>query len=142
MSELISPQELKRIQEEVEAKKVAEALEKKRKADQERDQLHEAFMGQEIRPDAKDRLNAAIRRAVENGLSEIQIMTFPAAWTSDHGRRINNNEPDWPESLEGFAKRAYEFFVREMQPLGFKARAQILNYPNGLPGDVGIFLSW
>lgn len=142
MSELLKPSELRKLQDEVEARKVAAALEKQRKAEQERDHLHEAFMGQEIRPDVHERLNNAIRRAVENGLSELQIMSFPAAWTTDHGRRINNDEPDWPDSLDGFARRAYEFYVKEMQPLGFKVRAQILNYPNGVPGDVGIFLSW
>ena len=142
MSELITPNELKRLQGELEAKKAAETVARLRKAEEEQKHLHEAFMAQEIRPDAKERLNVVIKRAVENGLSEIQVMTFPSAWTTDHGRRINNNEPDWPGSLDGFARRAYEFYLKEMHPLGFRVRAQILNYPNGMPGDVGLYLSW
>ena len=142
MSELVTPNELKRLQDELEAKKAAEAIARMRKVDEEQKHLHDAFVDREIRPEAKERVNAAVRRAVENGLSEVQVITFPSAWTNDHGRRINNLEPDWPDSLEGFAKRAYQFYVKEMQPLGFKLRAQILNYPNGMPGDVGLFLSW
>jgi hypothetical protein len=142
MSELVTPNELNRLRDEIEAKKAAETIARMRKADEEQQHLHDAFIAQEIHPDAKERVNAAVRRAVENGLSEIKVMTFPSAWTTDHGRRINNNEPDWPDSLDGFAKRAYGFYLREMQPLGFKLRAQILNYPGGMPGDVGLFLSW
>ena len=58
------------------------------------------------------------------------------------GRRINNMEPDWPQSLEGFAKKAYEYFMTELKPLGFKLSAQILDYPGGIPGNVGLYLSW
>lgn len=142
MSELVTPNELKKLQEDLEAKKAAEAIARLRKAEDEQKHLHDAFMAQEIRPDAKERINTVVRRAVENGLSEVQVLTFPSAWTTDHGRRINSNEPDWPDSLDGFAKRAYQFYLKEMQPLGFKVRARILNYPNGMPGDVGLFLSW
>jgi len=142
MSELVTPNELKRLQDELEAKKAAEATARLRKTDEEQKQLHDAFMAQEIRPDAKERINTAVRRAVEGGLSEVQVMTFPSSWTTDHGRRINNNESDWPDSLDGFAKRAYAYFDKELQPLGYKLRAQILSYPGGMPGDVGLFLSW
>jgi hypothetical protein len=38
--------------------------------------------------------------------------------------------------------KAPDFFEAELKPLGFKSRAQILNYPDGRPGDVGIFLAW
>jgi hypothetical protein len=142
MSDLVTPDELKRLRDEIEAKRAAETIARMRKADAEQQHLHDAFMAQDILPDAKERVNAAVRRAAENGLSEVKVITFPSAWTTDHGRRINSNEPDWPDSLEGFARRAYEFYLKEMQPLGFKVRAEILNYPGGVPGDVGLFLSW
>lgn len=142
MTELLTPSDLRKLQDELEGRKAAEAIARRRKTEDEQKQLHDAFMSQEIRPDAKERINLVIRRAVENGLSEVQVLVFPSAWTSDHGRRINSNEPDWPQSLDGFAKRAHEFYVNELQPLGFKVRAEILNYPNGMPGDVGLFLSW
>jgi hypothetical protein len=48
----------------------------------------------------------------------------------------------WPETLTGFGKRAHEFFLNELQPKGYKVRAQIMDFPGGVPGDVGIFLRW
>ena len=42
----------------------------------------------------------------------------------------------------GFAKRAYDYFKRELEPRGFQMRAEILNWPGGMPGDVGFFLQW
>ncbi|HEY1385112.1 MAG TPA: hypothetical protein VGF43_15935, partial [Dongiaceae bacterium] len=57
-------------------------------------------------------------------------------------RRINNMEPDWPNSLEGFAKKAYEYYMAELKPLGFKLHAQVLDYPGGMPGDIGMYLRW
>ena len=50
-----------------------------------------------------------LRRAAELGNHEFQVITFPANYCNDSGRRINNNEQDWPDSLEGFAKRAYVY---------------------------------
>ena len=64
----------------------------------------------------------------------------PSEFCTDGGRAINNFEPHWPDTLTGFAKRAHEFWQKELQPLGYKVRAQILDFPGGMPGDVGIFL--
>jgi hypothetical protein len=142
MSGLITPKDLKKLSDEIEAKKAAETIARMRKVEDEQRHLREAFMERDVLPEAGERVSAAVRRAAEQGLSEIQIFTFPSTWTNDHGRRINNNEPDWPDSLEGFAKRAYAYFEKEMRPLGYKIRAQVLNYPDGVPGEIGIFLSW
>ena len=51
-------------------------------------------------------------------------------------------KPTGRTSLEGFAKHAYEFFVKELQPAGFKLRAQVLSYPEGRLGEIAMFLSW
>jgi hypothetical protein len=142
MSGVITPKDLKKLSDEIEAKKAAETIARMRKAEDEQRHLREAFMEQDVHPDVAARVSGLVRRAAEQGLHEIQLFTFPATWTNDHGRRINNNEPDWPDSLEGFAKRAHAYFEKELRPLGYKARAQVLNYPDGVPGDIGIFLSW
>ena len=49
--ELIRPDDLKRIADEIEMAKAKEALEKKRKIEHERDQFHETFMSREVPPD-------------------------------------------------------------------------------------------
>ena len=69
-------------------------------------------------------------------------MTFPASYCNDGGRRINNLDPDWPTSLEGFAKRAFEFYEKELRPLGYKLHADIISFPGGMPGEVAFILKW
>jgi hypothetical protein len=139
---LIMPDELRRITEEKEMARVSEALEKKRKIDDERHQLHDAFMAQEIHPDVFERVTRAVKSAAEGGERELLAIRFPSEYCTDGGRAINSFEPDWPQTLTGFAKRAYEFWQKELEPKGYKVRAQIMDFPGGVPGDVGLFLRW
>jgi hypothetical protein len=142
MGGLIKPDELKHITEDIENTKAREALEKKRKADHERDEFHDSFMARDIHPDVFDRLSRLVKTAAEHGQHEVLVMQFPSSYCTDRGRAINNFEPDWPQTLTGFAKKAMEFYEKELEPAGYKVRAQILDYPGGMPGDVGIFLRW
>jgi hypothetical protein len=139
---LITPDQLRRLAEEKELAKAKEALEKKRKVDDERHHLRDAFMTQEIHPDVFERVSRVVQGAAERGESEVLAVRFPSEYCTDGGRAINNFEPGWPDTLTGFAKRGYEFFVKELQPKGYKVRAQILDFPGGVPGDVGLFLRW
>jgi len=143
MSEkLLTPGDLKGITDKIHMAKVQEQFDRVKKDQEEKRALHDAFISRDLHPDVKARVNAAVKRAAEQGLHEIQVLTFPASYCNDQGRRINNGEPDWAQSLEGFAKKAYEFFESDLKPLGFRTRAQVLNYPDGKLGDVGFFLSW
>jgi hypothetical protein len=83
-----------------------------------------------------------VNRAAERGQSEVQVYRFPNALCSDHGRRINNSEPEWERTLEGRPKAAYEFWHEHLRPLGFHLRAEVLEYPGGMPGDIGFILTW
>ena len=83
-----------------------------------------------------------VNRAAERGESEVQVYRFPNEVCGDGGRRINNAEPDWPASLEGRPKLAYEFWHDHLRPLGFGLKAEVLEYPGGMPGDIGFFLTW
>ena len=136
------PNDLKDIAEKVHMAKVQEQFDRVRKEQEEQRAIHEAFMSRDVHPEVMNRVNAAVKRAAEQGLHEVQVLTFPASFCNDQGRRINNGEQDWPDSLEGFAKKAHAFFEEELKPLGFKARAQVLNYPDGRLGDIGVFLAW
>ena len=139
---IITPDELRRIAEEKEMAQLREALEKKRKADQERHHLHDAFMAEELVSDVFERASRMVKGAAERGEREVLAIRFPSEYCTDGGRAINNFEPNWPETLTGFGKRAHEFFLNELQPKGYKVRAQIMDFPGGVPGDVGIFLRW
>lgn len=125
-------------------KRAAEAAERAeaatRRAEQEK--LREAFEAREIAPEALERIAALVCRAVDAGEKEALVMRFPSEWLPDQGRSITSHDPAWRERLTGFPKRAYEFYERELAPRGFQIKVQILDWPGGMPGDVGWFLSW
>ena len=83
-----------------------------------------------------------VNRAAERGQGEVQVYRFPSGVCSDHGRRINNSLPDWEETLQGRPRLGYEFWRDHMRPLGFGLRAEVLEYPGGMPGDIGFILTW
>ena len=142
MSNLLKPEDLRKISDDEDMAKAKKAMERQRVEEEEQSGLREVFMSRDLHPEAKDRVNAAVRRAAQQGNRQVLAVTFPATYCNDKGRRINNLEADWPESLEGFAKKAYEFYMAELKPLGFKLNAQVLDYPGGIPGNVGLYLSW
>lgn len=139
---MITPDELRRIADEKEMAKAREALEKKRKADEAQDQVREAFMSRDIHPEVLERVSRVVKSAAEQGQREVLALRFSSEYCTDRGRAINSFEPDWPKTLTGFAKRAYEFWQKELEPQGYKLRAEIMDFPGGMPGDVGMFLRW
>jgi hypothetical protein len=108
----------------------------------ERERFHQMFLEREVQPEAMDRVAGMIRKAVDMGEKQVLLFQFPSEWLPDQGRAITNHAPDWAESLDGFARRAHEFFVQNLEPRGFQMRAEIISWPNGMPGDVGIYLQW
>jgi hypothetical protein len=83
-----------------------------------------------------------VRRAVESGLTEVPIYRFPNELCTDHGRAINQSEPGWENTLTGEAKELYKLWYDHLRPRGYKIRVQIVDWPDGLPGDIGVTLSW
>jgi hypothetical protein len=139
---LLTPEQVRKISTDAEAKELREGLALARKVEEEQKKLHDAFMSREIHPEALARVMAVVRRAAEQGKSEVMLIQFPAEYCDDRGRAINNAEPDWPKSLDGFAKRAYQAYEQQLRPHGYKLQARILDYPRGMPGTVGLFLMW
>lgn len=107
-----------------------------------REKLHDAFLEREVRPEALDRVATMVQKAVERGDKQTLLFQFPSEWLPDKGRAVTNHDPKWHETLDGFAKRAYDFYARELQPRGFQLRAEIIDWPGGMPGDVGFVLTW
>ena len=83
-----------------------------------------------------------VKIAVEKGQMEAMVYSFPSDLCTDGGRAINNSDPNWPETLQGKAKEMYDAFKARIQPQGYKLKAMIINFPGGIPGDVGFFLNW
>jgi hypothetical protein len=142
MAHLLRPEDLKRIASDSELEKMQEENREKREKEEVALELRDAFMAREVQPEAIERINAAIRIAAERGHHQLQVMTFPCSYCKDGGRRINIGDPEWPGTLQGFAKKGYEFFEHELRPLGFKLGAEIISFPGGMPGEVGLFLRW
>src|SRR3546814_11355188 len=107
MTDLLRPDDLRKISKDAEAMEAQDQLQRLKQQEEESKKIRDAFLDREVHSEAKDRINNAVRRAAAEGRHELQVFTFPASFCSDHGRRINNNDPDWPTSLEGFAKKAF-----------------------------------
>lgn len=142
MSTLLRPIDLNEMSSDAEAMKMDEERKLKKKKEQKQLELRDAFMERDIHPEVFDRINNAVSVAAKQGKHQIQVITFPSSYCSDGGRRINIADPEWPQTLEGFAKRAFEFFDKELRPLGYKLHAEIISFPGGMPGDVALFLKW
>jgi hypothetical protein len=142
MPGLLSPNDLNLISSDAEMAKMDSERQYTEKKKKEALELHEAFIAREIHPQVVDRINNAVRIAAKNGQHRLQVVTFPVKFCSDGGRRINIADPEWPSTLEGFAKRAYDFYVKELRPLGYKLSAEIISFPDGMPGEAALILKW
>src|SRR5881397_2996056 len=103
MTDLLKPEDLRRISDDEDMAKAKKTLEHMKVEEDERASLREIFMSREIHPEAKTRINNAVRRAAQQGQRQLLALKFSASYCNDQGRRINNMEADWPDSLEGFA---------------------------------------
>jgi hypothetical protein len=83
-----------------------------------------------------------IERAVSNGRTEVQVHRFPNQLCTDRGRAINQQEPGWENTLTGRPKEIYEFWAKYFRPRGYKLKVEIIDFPGGMPGDVGMTLKW
>lgn len=82
------------------------------------------------------------RDAAQHGQEEFMLLRFPNQLCLDGGRAINTAEPDWPATLQGEPAELYLRWQQELKQLGFGMTARILEFPGGMPGDVGLFLTW
>jgi hypothetical protein len=93
--------------------------------------------------DDKVRLaSTVIQRAVRNGLTEVQVYRFPRSLCTDNGRAINQQEPGWEKTLTGIAQEIYQLWFNYLKPRGYRIRYQIVDFPDGMPGDIGIVIAW
>ena len=88
------------------------------------------------------RAAAIIKRAADNGRTEVEVGRFPNRLFTDLGRAINQQEAGWEKTLTGLPKELYEFWQSNLKPRGYRLRFQIVDFPGGMPGDVGMTLSW
>ena len=127
-----------------EAAKASTAMREHSAGDTEKQALLEKFSNPSGVSD-EDRLARAaaiIKRAADNGLMEVEIFRFPKELCTDRGRAINQREPGWEKTLTGLPKELYEFWEKHLKSRGYKVGFQIVDFPGGMPGDVGMTLKW
>jgi hypothetical protein len=101
-----------------------------------------------------------IKRAFERGETELMIASFPSTFCTDDGRAVINagappivkptkeeaaklaEEPEWLPTLPAGVRLVYDYWKRYLKLGGFKFVVRVINYPDGKPGDLGVFFSW
>ena len=127
-----------------EAAKASEALRAETAEEAEKKALMEKFSKPSGVSDDERMARAAaiIQRAANNGMTEVFVFRFPNALCTDRGRAINQQEASWENTLTGLPKELFEFWQRHLKARGYKLRFQIVDFPGGVPGDIGVTLSW
>ena len=92
--------------------------------------------------DAWQRMIRESRLAAKNGEQEHLILRFPCELCADSGRAINVPDPEWPTTLRGLAAQVFLRWKHELRPLGFHLLARVIDFPGGIPGDIGLYLQW
>ena len=82
------------------------------------------------------------REVAESGQKEAMLLRFAKQLCIDDGRAINVAEADWPATLRGEAAEIYLRWERDLKHNGFSLSARVLEFPDGKPGDIGLFLGW
>jgi hypothetical protein len=144
MTNMLSAKELMAKIAKVEGEKASKAMKAHETAEAEKQALLDRLSRPSGLSDDEVMEKAAIivNRAVENGMTSVQVFRFPNHVCTDNGRAINQVEDGWEKTLTGVPKEIYEFWKRQLKPRGYHIRYEIIDYPGGMPGDVGIFLSW
>lgn len=130
------------------ALKEAEKAEKYAKAAAAAEAEKHALIDRLTRPSGKTEeekiklASTVIQRAVRNGLTEVQVYRFPNSLCTDKGRAINQQEPGWENTLTGIPKEIFQLWSDYLKPRGYRIAYQIIDFPGGVPGDVGITISW
>jgi hypothetical protein len=100
------------------------------------------FLHKHVSEDEIAMVRRLVQNAVKDGKMEAMVYSFPSDLCTDSGRAINNYDPNWPATLQGKAKEFFERYEKLARPQGYKLKAMVINFPGGVPGDIGLFLNW
>jgi hypothetical protein len=102
----------------------------------------EDFFSKHIAEAERAVIRRVVTKAAADGKLEAMVYSFPSSFCTDSGRAINNSLPGWQNTLQGKAKEVYDLFETAGRPQGYTLKAMVINYPGGMPGDIGFFLGW
>ena len=112
----------------------AEEAERKRRLDR--------LRSEPLRPADIAALVEHFTEAARKGETTVLAYRFPSEICTDEGRAINNNLPNWPDTLDGQPREIYAYWRSQLKPAGYRLTVKILDYPQGIPGDAGFIFSW
>ena len=138
----ISASELRKKLLEKEMEKVSQYRKEQEAKQKELTKFTDEFLQKHVSEEEIATVRRLVMNAVESGKLEAMVYSFPSDLCTDSGRAINSNDPDWPNTLQGKAREFFERYQTFGKPQGYKLKAMIINFPGGVPGDVGFFLSW
>ncbi|HRO12360.1 hypothetical protein, partial [Amaricoccus sp.] len=124
---------LQKEMEKMDVERKAREAEEKKVADFTRD-----FLTNHVGEEEIAMVRRLVANAVKDGKFEAMVYSFPSELCSDSGRAINNNDPRWPETLQGKAKEFFERYETLAKPQGYRLKAMVINFPGGIPGDIGL----
>lgn len=141
---LPNAQEAMKMSAEMEAERASEYMRKRKAAEAEKKELLDRLSKPSGVSDEERMKRAAliIKRAVSNGLTQVEVGRFSNQLCTDSGRAINNQEPGWEDTLTGLPKEVFHFWKRHLEPRGYRLQYQIADWPDGMPGDISITLRW
>lgn len=116
--------------------------EARRAAAEQRQQQATVLIDTHVTDDTWKTLLHRARQAAQSGAEEFLLLRFPNALCTDGGRAINTAEDDWPKTLRGEAAELYLRWEQDLKGRGFHMAARVLEFPGGMPGDIGLFLVW
>ncbi len=128
----------------IEAQKASDYMKKKKVEEAEKKALIDRLSKPSgmTEEEKQKRAAAVIQRAIKNGLTEVLVHRFPKELCTDYGRAINQQEKGWEKTLTGLPKEMYQLWYDHLRPRGYKLKYQVVDFHGGVPGDIGITLSW
>jgi CBS domain-containing protein len=100
------------------------------------------LLAAQLSDEAWQRMLREARAAAQKGEEEHLLLRFPCELCTDHGRAVNAPDPTWPVTLRGLAAEVFLRWKNELRSHGFGLRARVVDFPDGIPGDIGLFLAW
>lgn len=82
------------------------------------------------------------QNAARQGATEVELIRFPSELCTDDGRAVNNSDAGWGSTLTGVPAQIYEIWEKHLKPRGYRLKAYVVEFPDGKPGDIGLFLTW
>jgi hypothetical protein len=125
-----------------EMEEMAKQEKQKAKRDKQLSEFTDSFLTEHVSEQERAMIQQLVMNAANNAKFEALVYSFPSDLCTDRGRAINSRLEHWPETLQGKAKELYDRYLAIAKPQGFRLKAAIINFPDGMPGDVGFFLNW